>query len=72
MIAPAGAKVLIGIDVNDHRFRHEIAMFLSQTCNEADDLIAQMTALSGDNNDAPSTGGSRGRNSPLRRAAMPC
>ncbi|EFS43659.1 hypothetical protein HMPREF9576_00890, partial [Cutibacterium acnes HL110PA2] len=53
MIAPAGAKVLIGIDVNDHRFRHEIAMFLSQTCNEADDLIAQMTALSGDNNDAP-------------------
>ncbi|GAB6892385.1 hypothetical protein JCM18909A_02230 [Cutibacterium acnes subsp. elongatum] len=53
MIAPAGAKVFIGIDVNDHRFRHKIAMFLSQTCNEADGLIAQMTALSGDNNDAP-------------------
>ncbi len=53
MVARAGAKVLSGLDVTDHRLGHETAMFLSKTCNEADDRIEQMTALSGDNNDAP-------------------
>ncbi|EFS92481.1 hypothetical protein HMPREF9607_01268, partial [Cutibacterium modestum HL044PA1] len=53
MVAPAGAKILIGIDVNDRRFGHEVAVILSHMCNKADGLIAQMTALAGDNNDAP-------------------
>ncbi|BCQ04290.1 hypothetical protein TPCV302_09370 [Cutibacterium avidum] len=53
MVAPAGAQVLIGVDVDDRRLRHEIAVILSHLCNEFDDLIAQMTPLAGDNNDAP-------------------
>ena len=53
MIAPARAKVLIGIDVNDHRLWYEIAIILSQVCNKTNGLIAEMTPLAGDNNDAP-------------------
>ena len=53
VVAPAGAQVLIGVDVDDRRLRHEIAVILSHLCNEFDDLIAQMTPLAGDNNDAP-------------------